>query len=1085
MKKFILPLLLILSASLSAQVNLGLGLMAYYPFSGNANDASGNNNNPVFNNATPASDRFGNVNSAYSFNGIDNYIRIPNSPTLNTASQLSICAWVKVNGFYQGTCHGNALVQKGDADFLTGNYLLRFDDNAFTNGQNCVNPVVDAAHQNFYGVNAVSTFPGYTPYIQPSQWYSVVYTYDGTTAKLFVNCELKVSVTTGPVTFTNLYDLFFGRLNSTQFPYWFNGVMDEVRIYNRALNTGEVKAYGDCSLLASGANIGNIINTYTPVLALTPCNNGLVVEDASTFNTGDTVLLIQMKGAIIDSTNTAAFGTITDYKNAGNYEINYVKNKTGNIIELKNVLTRPYDIPNGKVQLVRIPYYQNANITSTLTCLPWDGGKGGILVLNARDTINMAASIDVSGKGFRGGDDPVTIPPAFNCYEDQFYYPVNPDLASEKGEGIAIISAGRSYGKGASANGGGGGNSHNSGGGGGSNAGQGGYGGYNFEGSPCTNTPFDNRGYGGKPLTYNTAANKIFLGGGGGAGHSNNPQGFEAKGGNGSGIVLVITDKLLANGNKIIAAGAPGYYCGSGGAACHEGMGGGGGGGAVLIKSNNVLDNLVVENMGGKGADMTAAGFLKVGPGGGGGAGVLFISNAALPATISLATNGGIGGVCTAYSNNAFGATAGQNGTNLFNLVIPVDNTPFKPNIDSVRINKNLVRCDSFDFNGLGYTNANPVASWYWDFGDGGTATTQNTGHTFGSGTFIVKLVVTDINGCKDSITTNITASTLTADAGLDKTICSTNSIVLQGSSSGAVQYAWTPAAYLDNPAILNPTATPPVTTTFYLTATNAAGCTRKDSVQIFVRAANAFAINPPSAICLHESIQLSASGGDLYAWQPAATLDDPAVFNPTASPLATTTYTVFITDTLCGYSTTLSTTVTVLPLPLIQASRSNDITCIVPNSRLTAVGGNQYQWAPAGTLNNPNVATPIASPTTSTTYIVTGTDLSGCSNQASVLVKVNYAEKGGYFMPTGFTPNNDGLNDCYGVKLWGNITEIEFSIYNRWGQRIFYSTKPGECWNGTINGVLQTPDVYVYMVRAKTTCEPFVFRKGTFVLIR
>lgn len=216
-----------------------------------------------------------------------------------------------------------------------------------------------------------------------------------------------------------------------------------------------------------------------------------------------------------------------------------------------------------------------------------------------------------------------------------------------------------------------------------------------------------------------------------------------------------------------------------------------------------------------------------------------------------------------------------------------------------------------------------------------------------------------------------------------------------------------------------------------------------------------------------------------------AALLYDPSIYNPTASPLTTTTYTVFITDLLCGNSTTLSTTVTVLPLPVIQASRSNDITCIVPNSRLTATGGNQYLWAPATTLNNAAIATPIATPTTTTTYMVTGTDASGCTNQASVLVKVNYAEKGGYFMPTGFTPNNDGLNDCYGVKLWGNITEIEFSIYNRWGQRIFYSTKPGDCWNGTINGVLQTPDVYVYMVKAKTTCEPSVFRKGTFVLIR
>src|SRR5580765_3803529 len=66
----ILILLLFLSNSVFAQVNLNQGLVAYYPFNGNANDQSGNNNNPIFNNATLTADRFGNSNSAYSFNGI-------------------------------------------------------------------------------------------------------------------------------------------------------------------------------------------------------------------------------------------------------------------------------------------------------------------------------------------------------------------------------------------------------------------------------------------------------------------------------------------------------------------------------------------------------------------------------------------------------------------------------------------------------------------------------------------------------------------------------------------------------------------------------------------------------------------------------------------------------------------------------------------------------------------------------------------------------------------------------------------------------------------------------------------------------
>jgi len=82
-----------------------------------------------------------------------------------------------------------------------------------------------------------------------------------------------------------------------------------------------------------------------------------------------------MKGAVIDSNNTSAFGTITDYKSAGNYEFNYIKAKSGNIIELKNKLTRSYEIPVGKVQLIRVPYYQKVTITSTLPVFEPNTGR--------------------------------------------------------------------------------------------------------------------------------------------------------------------------------------------------------------------------------------------------------------------------------------------------------------------------------------------------------------------------------------------------------------------------------------------------------------------------------------------------------------------------------------------------------------------------------------------------------------------------------------------------------------------------------------------------------------------------------------
>ena len=523
--------------------------------------------------------------------------------------------------------------------------------------------------------------------------------------------------------------------------------------YCEISDTVVVNVNNNCS------SISNIINSYTPVTSLLPCENKISVVDGSTFNTGDTVLIIQMKGAEIDSTNTANFGTVTGYKNAGNYEFNYIKSKIGNVIELKNQLLRQYSIPDGKVQLIRVPSYNSVTISASLTCLPWDGTKGGILAFNVKDTLVMNADIDVSGKGFKGGGGVHGSTSSLNCFENQFYYPAIPSSASEKGEGIYNLGPSKIYGKGKNTNGGGGGNSHNSGGGGGSNAGLGGLGGYQYELSDCSagTVPFDNRGIGGQPLTYNNTLNKVFLGGGAGSGQANNPELFYPKGGNGGGIVFITTNFLQGNSKSILAQGENAASCALSGTGCHEGMGGGGGGGTLLFNVSQTLGAVTCNVSGGKGGDMIIGGNGRLGPGGGGGGGLVWNKLGTLPG-VTLNVAGGINGKATSYANDPWGSTAGASGTSINSLLLQTSTIPFKKNIDSLRMQDTLSGCRTYKFGGLAYVNSAAVASWQWDFGDNQTANTQNATHIYANqNTYQVKLIVTDINGCKDSISKTLT----------------------------------------------------------------------------------------------------------------------------------------------------------------------------------------------------------------------------------------------------------------------------------------------------------------------------------------
>lgn len=173
------------------------------------------------------------------------------------------------------------------------------------------------------------------------------------------------------------------------------------------------------------------------------------------------------------------------------------------------------------------------------------------------------------------------------------------------------------------------------------------------------------------------------------------------------------------------------------------------------------------------------------------------------------------------------------------------------------------------------------------------------------------------------------------------------------------------------------------------------------------------------------------------------------------------------------------------LNLELLNIQASPDQTIDISNSVQLFVteGGNQFNWTPSTWLSNPDISNPVATPLTDITYYVTVTNNTGCSATDSVKIKVNTYKD--IYVPSGFTPNNDGLNDILKPFLGYGFTMYEFYVYNRWGQQVFKTNKSNEGWNGLLKGIQQQAGIFVWVVIAKDPAGLPLTRRGTVLLIR
>ncbi|MBU1679888.1 MAG: T9SS type A sorting domain-containing protein [Bacteroidetes bacterium] len=248
-------LLAFIGLNVFAQINLDSGLVAKYYFNGNAIDESGNGNFGTVNGATLTIDRFGNSNRAYYFDGVDDYIDLENTSTLNMFSEFSLVAWV--NYTYN---NGGAIISKH----------INYYANGFSMGAGGGGGIANNAHLTTDPLNYfISTAETYND----STWHLFVGICRNDTISLYVDGIFKVSGYSG-YSIGNDINIRIGK-SSDLGP--FHGIIDDIRIYNRTLSDLEIRQLYEEVSTSVKDNIGspsqailnqNYPNPFNPVTTI-------------------------------------------------------------------------------------------------------------------------------------------------------------------------------------------------------------------------------------------------------------------------------------------------------------------------------------------------------------------------------------------------------------------------------------------------------------------------------------------------------------------------------------------------------------------------------------------------------------------------------------------------------------------------------------------------------------------------------------------------------------------------------------------------------------------------------------------------
>jgi len=410
---------------------------------------------------------------------------------------------------------------------------------------------------------------------------------------------------------------------------------------------------------------------------------------------------------------------------------------------------------------------------------------------------------------------------------------------------------------------------------------------------------------------------------------------------------------------------------------------------------------------------------------------------------------------------------------------------PFAPFIDTSKI------------------SAGTLISWQWNFGDANangvnpnTSLLQNPTHRYSlTGNYTANLIVTSKQGCTDTLNQSFTVNGSIPLANFNvlsaNTLCSNKEVTITDISSvdfgnivkTEIYWDWTndpTNKTLDDlpaPGKLYKHTYPefgsPFTTTYTIrmVAYSGINCLNVITKNITVLATPLLQFNPIAEVCSNTppfqiteaSITNGLSGGSVFS---GVGVSPSGIFNPNTAGagIQTIRYTFTGANTCSNY---LEQTIQVNPTPVADAGPDKTVLeggFVLLTPALTSGIPVTYLWTPPTGLSSTTIADPNASPVDDITYTLTVTSDKGCNTSDQVFVKVLKKPE----IPNIFSPNGDGIHDKWVIEFLETYPGATVEVYNRYGQRIYYSLGYTTPWDGTVNGRPVPVGTYYYIVDPK-----------------